>query len=215
MTNSPSSIASERKGHRRGLVLGFTMAETFLLLVFCLLLVATATISGERQLRSRAVIARDSVVAELNVLEQKAKELADQNKLLSEKNEKLERMVADAAKVGEDWRELTLARDTVNKLSEHGLSTQEVLALAPSMKLLKERGFLKDDSARIADRLNELFRAAEAAQNAKLHDWPPIINLSEAGGYYFPVGSAELSAEFERKLQVNIAGTHCGVSQGI
>ena len=75
MTNSPSSIAAERKGHRRGLVLGFTMAETFLLLVFCLLLVAAAVISGERQLRKRAVIARDSVAAELNIADQKAKEL--------------------------------------------------------------------------------------------------------------------------------------------
>lgn len=32
------------------------------------------------------------------------------------------------------------------------------------------------------------------------HDWPPIINLSEAGGYYFEVGSAKLSPNFEAKL---------------
>lgn len=130
--------------------------------------------------------------------------------MLSEKNEKLERMVADAAKVGEDWRELTLARDAVEKLSEQGFSAQEVLALAPSMKLLKERGFLKDASAPIANRLNELFRAAEATQNAKLHDWPPIINLSEAGGYFFTVGKAELSPEFEHNLKVHIAGPIAG-----
>ena len=130
--------------------------------------------------------------------------------MLSEKIEGLERTVADAPKVDEDWRELRLARDTVNKISEQGLSTQDVLALAPSMKLLKERGFLKDDAARIADHLGELFHAAEATQSAKLHDWPPIINLSEAGGYYFPVGSAELSAAFERKLQVNITGQIAG-----
>jgi flagellar motor protein MotB len=200
-----SPIASERKGHRRGLVLGFTMAEIFLLLVFCLLLVAAAVISTERQLRNKASSDRNSAVTELNIVTQNAKDLADQNKLLSEKNQRLERMLADAAKVGEDWRELTSARDAVKKLSEQGLSTQDVLALAPSMKLLKERGFLKDDSARIADHLDEVFRAAEPAQSVKLHDWPPMINLSEAGGYYFPVGSATLSSEFERKLRVNIA----------
>jgi cell division protein FtsL len=85
LINSSSSIASERKGHRRGLVLGFTMAEIFLLLVFCLLLVAAAVISAERQLRNQAGSDRDSAVAELNIANQKARDLADQNKLLSEK----------------------------------------------------------------------------------------------------------------------------------
>jgi flagellar motor protein MotB len=210
MTESPSSIAAERKGHRRGLVLGFTMAETFLLLVFCLLLVAAAVISGERQLRMRAVNARDSLVAELKIADQKAKDLAKQNKLLSEQIEKLERMAADAPKVDEDWRELRLARDTLNKLSERGLSSSDILAFAPAMKLLKEQGFLKDDPAQVADHLRELFRAAEVTQSAKLHDWPPIINLSEAGGYYFPVGSAELSPSFELKLKVKIGGLIAG-----
>src|SRR3954468_3931964 len=32
------------------------------------------------------------------------------------------------------------------------------------------------------------------------HKWPPIINLSEAGGYYFEVGSAELGPDFKTAL---------------
>jgi len=47
------------------------------------------------------------------------------------------------------------------------------------------------------------------------HDWPPIINLSEAGGYFFRTGSAELSENFGRKLieivipeLVNLAQTY-------
>lgn len=32
------------------------------------------------------------------------------------------------------------------------------------------------------------------------HDWPPIINLSEAEGYYFETGSAELPPKFQAKL---------------
>ncbi len=133
MTDSPSSIASERKGHRRGLVLGFTMAETFLLLVFCLLLVAAAVISGERQLRNRAVVARDAALAALNMASQRASDLADQNKLLSENNERLQQTVANAPKPGEDWRELRLARDAIDQLSGQGLSTEDILALGPSM----------------------------------------------------------------------------------
>jgi hypothetical protein len=37
------------------------------------------------------------------------------------------------------------------------------------------------------------------------HKWPPIINLSEAGGYYFEVGSAELSSEFKAALVDKVA----------
>jgi flagellar motor protein MotB len=32
------------------------------------------------------------------------------------------------------------------------------------------------------------------------HKWPPIISLSEAGGYYFEIGSAELKLEFKEAL---------------
>jgi outer membrane protein OmpA-like peptidoglycan-associated protein len=32
------------------------------------------------------------------------------------------------------------------------------------------------------------------------HKWPPIISLSEAGGYYFKTGSAELSSAFREAL---------------
>lgn len=43
------------------------MAETFLLLVFCLLLVAAAAISAERELTNRAGSDSNSAVAELNI----------------------------------------------------------------------------------------------------------------------------------------------------
>jgi hypothetical protein len=39
----------------------------------------------------------------------------------------------------------------------------------------------------------------------RAHQWPPIINLSEAGGYYFDVGSAELSEEFKAALVDKVA----------
>ena len=37
--------------------------------------------------------------------------------------------------------------------------------------------------------------------NAGRHNWPPIIPLKEADGYYFIVGSAQPSLEFEEKLR--------------
>ena len=35
----------------------------------------------------------------------------------------------------------------------------------------------------------------------KMHDWPPIISMSELDGYHFTTGSAELSEGFKRKLR--------------
>ena len=45
--------------------------------------------------------------------------------------------------------------------------------------------------------------AADTGSNSG-HQWPPIINLSEAGGYYFKSGSAELSFEFRDGLSGSI-----------
>jgi hypothetical protein len=41
--------------------------------------------------------------------------------------------------------------------------------------------------------------------NAKAgHQWPPIIDLSEANGHYFKTGSAELAPDFRRELITNV-----------
>jgi flagellar motor protein MotB len=56
------------------------------------------------------------------------------------------------------------------------------------------------------EKIAELIRRALASGNVNTagHLWPPIINLSEAGGYYFKIGSAELSAEFRDALTGSI-----------
>ena len=46
MRVSDTAPKLEHKGYNRGLILGLTMAESMLLLVFCLLLVAAAMISA-------------------------------------------------------------------------------------------------------------------------------------------------------------------------
>src|SRR5262249_3413660 len=35
-------------------------------------------------------------------------------------------------------------------------------------------------------------------------NWPPIINLSEAGGYFFAAGSADLTADFAIALRTTV-----------
>ena len=97
MTPASSPISSERKGYGRGLILGLTMAETFLLLVFCLMLIAAASIIHQRKETDRAVAERDTVIAKLDAAlgdlhryEKEEEKLRRENTLLSEKNANLE-----------------------------------------------------------------------------------------------------------------------------
>jgi len=46
---------------------------------------------------------------------------------------------------------------------------------------------------------SKLQRANEGGRGQ--HNWPPIINLSEAGGYYFASGSAVLTPDFAAALR--------------
>lgn len=53
MSMQGTSVSSEQRGYSRGLILGLTMAESMLLLVFCLLLAAGAIVVGARGSRAR------------------------------------------------------------------------------------------------------------------------------------------------------------------
>jgi outer membrane protein OmpA-like peptidoglycan-associated protein len=44
-------------------------------------------------------------------------------------------------------------------------------------------------------------KPADDGDRKQGHNWPPIINLSEAGGYYFATGSAELTPDFATELR--------------
>ena len=46
----------------------------------------------------------------------------------------------------------------------------------------------------------EAIQRGRTAPDSSGHQWPPIISLSEAGGYSFTIGSAELSPWFQHQL---------------
>ena len=54
MISEGTSVAHEKRGYSRGLILGLTMAETLLLLTFCLLIAAGAIVDRERSARETA-----------------------------------------------------------------------------------------------------------------------------------------------------------------
>ncbi|WP_037070816.1 OmpA family protein [Rhizobium sp. CF142] len=189
VTQASGSPKLEHKGYNRGLILGLTMAESMLLLVFCLLLVAAAMITAERKQRMDAE-------QRLAQLEQQNKELSA---LLVEAQSKLgsNMSATDRAKFESEWRELVSARQIIDRLKMNDASPADLAKLAAVAKVLAANNIPLDKAP---DQLEQLLHG-----DIKPHEWPPIISLSEAGGYYFTSGSAALTREFEDKLETSIA----------
>ncbi|RWL18121.1 MAG: hypothetical protein E5X55_26050 [Mesorhizobium sp.] len=178
------------------------MAETMLLLVFCLLLVAAAIIADQRRKTEQAL---DSLrAANTELAEQKRK--AEENRELIAKLASVFTSQADREQFEKEWRELILAKEFVETVTSTGLSIKDISRLMPAIEILRDNGFTDVEDGEAAVRVAELIRQATKAEETKPHDWPPIINLSEAGGYFFEIGSAELSKEFETRLSVDTAG---------
>lgn len=211
MSASRSTISSERKGYGRGLILGLTMAETFLLLVFCLLLVAAAALTAQRQRAEKAEMAIRADLANANealsAASEQLKRLEQANSELLVDKRKLEETIASIPPevlaqnaIDDDWQELVLAKDLTVAVAAAGLTLSEAMKLVPALQILKEHGLL--DAPVPEEALDAALGAGAKAEQP--HEWPPNLNLSEAGGYYFAVGSADLTDEFRRRLREDV-----------
>ena len=186
---TPGTPKLEHRGYNRGLILGLTMAESMLLLVFCLLLVAAAMVTAERtkrlELERQLAAARQEKVAALA-------QIAELRKAQG---------VAGIDKAFEaEWRELVAARDAMARLTQEGMTPADLPQLVSIANALRYNGV---PLAEAPERIERMI-AAKAGDSAP-HEWPPIINLSEAGGYYFQSGSAELTSAFRGRLDTAIA----------
>jgi outer membrane protein OmpA-like peptidoglycan-associated protein len=215
-----TSTRAETKGYNRGLILGFTMAESLLLVVFCLLLVAAAVIARERQRAEDAIHDATRLQRELSEETKKADDLDIQVVVLTQ------RLAPGAQRARTDdseWRELVLAKRAWSDVKEKlGTKTPGELSATIDRLLVEERAFAKAEKA--ADERDKQLAEAVAGRDAlqkrlddagdklasrqsspKQHDWPPIISLSEANGNYFRSGSAELTIAFTDKLNGSIS----------
>lgn len=195
---SPQTPKLEHRGYNRGLILGLTMAESMLLLVFCLLLVAAAMVTAERTKRLE--------------LQQQLEAARQEKTLALAKLAELQKAQGAAGGTGVDltaldkeWRELVAARETVEKLAKQGVTPADLQQLVPVANALRYNGV---SLAEAPERIERMI-AAKAGDSAP-HEWPPIINLSEAGGYFFQSGSAELTGAFHDKLDTSIADQIAG-----
>ena len=214
-------ILQQRSSYQRGLVLGLTMAEIMLLLVFCLLIAMatflkreqTKRVAAEQQLQEQIALNERNrdVVATL----QKGADLAEKFQSLSG--------LRDPQAIDQYWRELVDSKTVVNEVQKSGVSVAELREGIANAAALHTNGIdvgkALHDAELVAAINRTMTKPGEppattqlvldtlarglAAAGSSGHQWPPIIRMSEADGYFFRSGSAELSPTFHDAL-VNI-----------
>jgi flagellar motor protein MotB len=219
------TIRRQTAFHRQGLVLGLTMAEIMLLLVFCLLIAVGVTLTNQ-QAKLNDVIAH---MRQLQAAAASDEALIDTIRRNTRLAEALNRAVASASphEVDEFWRKLVESNDVVTKMEREGiplaaLEQDKAATLRKLMrdgidpdKLVRGAALASAVDAAVAERnMNrltpqEIVALVEKALAPKQsdndhrtgHNWPPIISLSEADGYFFATGSAELTPSFAHSLR--------------
>jgi flagellar motor protein MotB len=212
-------IFRQSSSYRQGLVLGLTMAEIVILLIFCLLITMATFLKREQTKREEA---------EQQIRVERVSSMAEHNLVMAIKRnpELYERLRSEvvtsssAKAVDEFWRELVESRNAMAEFKKGGLSEKDISDRLADAQLLNSKGINVEKALRDADIVGSIEKImpevgqsstppqtiADAVarglsgDNQSGHQWPPIISLSEADGNFFERGSAELSPEFRDKL---------------
>jgi len=212
-------IAQQRASYRQGLVLGLTMAEIMILLVFCLLIAMATFLKREE---SRRVTAEQELREQRRENERERSVLAElkPNAALGEKLQNLSGL-SDPQAIDQYWRELVDSRTVVAEIEKSGVPVKEFREGLANVAALRANGIDVDKAIRDAQIVAAINRAMtkpgqppvstqtildtiDRGQNASGpggHQWPPIIRMSEADGYFFRTRSAELSPAFHDTLR--------------
>lgn len=167
------------KPYRRGLILGLTMAEIMILLIFVILMALAATIAN-REKRLEAIDAGAGA------------------RLV----EAVQAAYPNAQTPDDYYKELVRAIEARQTIEQAGVGSArsnfvEDAAIGKVAREAAERAGATDPY--------EFTRGAIARAGAgKKGEWPPFFSLSEAGGYYFESGKATLRQDFEQKLRQTI-----------
>src|SRR6202163_2586004 len=211
-------IVQQRSSYRQGLVLGLTMAEIMLLLVFCLLIAMASFLKTEQNKLADVKQQLEQQKAQ-NEREHDAVTALHQHAALVAKLQHLSGST-DPKVIDQYWRELVDSRTAMTELDKNGVSIKELRDRIADIEKLRSNGIDLDKALRDADVVGAINRAMtkpgqpppstlailDAIERGNTgpgpsgHQWPPIISLSEAGGYSFKIGSAELSTWFHDQL---------------
>ena len=209
-------IVQQRSSYRQGLVLGLTMAEIMLLLVFCLLIGMASFLKREE---TRREVAEQELQEQQQQNQRNRDVLAElrQNATLGEKLQNLSGL-SDPQAIDKYWRELVDSRTIVADIEKSGLTVKEFREGLAKIAALRANAIDVDKAIRDAQIVEAINRAMAKPGQLQVstqtildtiergksgpggHQWPPIIRMSEADGYYFKTRSAELSPSFRVAL---------------
>lgn len=208
------SIALEKKSYRKGVILGLTMAEAMILFLFSLLLAIAAVIQNDKsndnleitELNKRELIDKYSLLQkELNKSEAILLEIfqkSDGNLDMKRTDWKKIGEFARVTKSNENWRELIEFVESYNNLDDKP-SFKQIIDFIPIIETISESDLMSSEIETTNSKLkNTLSHYNENTNGVNI--WPPIINLSEAAGYSFKVGSSKLTPEFKELLKTDI-----------
>lgn len=192
--------AESERGHRRGVVLGLTMAELLLLLLFCLLLASAGVISEkekELDVAKVAIAARDAI--SLPGAEMKA-ELVELHREVDNLKLLMPPSLGPPSKPipSDTWKEIVLAKTYAEALAAKGIGPEK----------LADPAFVENSATLVAiaetDGLTpeNILKAIEESKTGT-HDWPPIITLGN-DQFRFQLNSAELSPSFQSRLKTTV-----------
>ena len=209
-------ILRQQSSYRRGLVLGLTMAEIMILLVFCLLIAMATFLKREESRR----IAAEQELKQERAQNEQIREVVNSLSKSAAVAEKVESLsgLSDPQAIDQYWRELVDSRSVVKEI-EKTLTVKELRDGLANIAALRANNIDVDKALHDAEIVAAINRtmtkpgeppvSAQAVLDALArgmapgpggHQWPPIIRMSEADGYFFKSGSAELSPSFQETL---------------
>ena len=167
------------KSYRRGLVLGLTMAEVMILLLFVLLMALAAALQN-RDARIRAI------------------DKGGASRLVEE----LQRAYPEAKDPDDYFKELTRAIEARREVERAGAKdgARHLLADAEVGRQVREAA----EASGVKDPERFAKEVVAASSRGRKGQWPPFFSLSEAGGYFFDSGKATLRPDFERNLRSEV-----------
>lgn len=167
------------KPYRRGLVLGLTLAEIMILLIFVLLMAL-----------SSALASRDKLIKDFQPVY--SPPLVD----------KIMTSYPESRSPESYYKELVRAIDADTEWVRNRPSNMDANLLADAALGKKLREAAEKSSAIDANEFLESMLRHDA--DRKKTEWPPFFNLSEKGGYYFDTGQATLRKDVKLKLERDV-----------
>ena len=194
------TVTRDSQSYRQGLVLGLTLAEVMLLLVFVLLIAMAAIWKFERGERLKLLTLPASSTSDAT------KQLIGHlvGVLKDTRPEDANRVVDAIRQINNDkeLEPLDKAEKQFITESHNQFKKQPARTIDDNWKALTKALQYSDLQKRLD--IAESFMRSPAPSKKGEHDWPPIIRLREAAGYYFAKGSVELPEQFQLKIHTDV-----------